>query len=133
MDKTPASADITGVADTALWVAALRAHESQRKAPAFLDPLAGGLAGARGEAIARSFPNAAAVEWAVVLRTAALDRLIEEALAQGVDTVVNLGAGLDTRPYRLNLPKSLRWIEIDLPPLIDSKNSSDSAMESTIR
>jgi methyltransferase (TIGR00027 family) len=34
---------------------------------------------------------------------------------------LNLAAGLDTRPYRLELPQSLRWIEIDLPPLIEEK------------
>ena len=34
-----------------------------------------------------------------------------------VDLVLNLGAGLDTRPYRLPLPPSLDWIEVDLPDL----------------
>ena len=43
-------------------------------------------------------------------------------LATGVDTVLNLGAGLDTRPYRLDLPSDLRWIEVDFPKIIDHKN-----------
>jgi O-methyltransferase involved in polyketide biosynthesis len=34
---------------------------------------------------------------------------------------VNLAAGLDSRPYRLELPPSLRWVEIDLPEIIDAK------------
>jgi O-methyltransferase involved in polyketide biosynthesis len=35
--------------------------------------------------------------------------------------VVNLAAGLDTRPYRLKLSPSLKWIEVDLPAMIDYK------------
>ena len=123
----PSSATIADVADTALWVAALRARETRRSRAAFRDPLAALLAGERGDAIARSFRNSAAVEWGVVLRTAALDRLLEEALTAGIDTVINLGAGLDTRPYRLNLPPALRWIEVDLAPLIAAKDAALAA------
>ncbi len=35
--------------------------------------------------------------------------------------MINLAAGLDTRPYRLDLPASLRWIEADFPALIEEK------------
>src|SRR5258708_14233174 len=35
--------------------------------------------------------------------------------------VINLAAGLDTRPYRMDLPASLQWIEVDLPTMIDYK------------
>jgi methyltransferase (TIGR00027 family) len=35
--------------------------------------------------------------------------------------VLNLAAGLDTRPYRLDLPSELRWIEADLPKLLAEK------------
>jgi methyltransferase (TIGR00027 family) len=38
-----------------------------------------------------------------------------------VDTVLNLGAGLDTRPYRMELPASLCWIEADYPCVIEYK------------
>jgi len=38
-----------------------------------------------------------------------------------VDTVLNLAAGLDTRPYRLALAPSLRWIEVDFPDVIAYK------------
>jgi hypothetical protein len=41
--------------------------------------------------------------------------------SQGVDTVLNLGAGLDTRPYRMDVPQGLRWIEVDYPHVIDLK------------
>jgi len=35
--------------------------------------------------------------------------------------VVNLAAGLDTRPYRIDLPPSLLWIEVDLPEILAHK------------
>jgi O-methyltransferase involved in polyketide biosynthesis len=35
--------------------------------------------------------------------------------------VINLAAGLDTRPYRMDLPSSLKWIEVDLPGMMDYK------------
>ena len=60
----------------------------------------------------------------MIIRTSAIDRLIGEALIAGVDTVLNLGAGLDTRPYRMKLPASLRWVELDFPTIVDSKNAT---------
>lgn len=59
----------------------------------------------------------------MVVRTSAIDRLIYEALQSGVDTVLNLGAGLDTQPYRMKLPATLRWIELDFPNIVELKNS----------
>jgi methyltransferase (TIGR00027 family) len=56
------------------------------------------------------------------MRTCIIDDLVHEAIAAGCDTILNLGAGLDTRPYRLELPRSLRWIEVDFAPTIDFKN-----------
>ena len=35
--------------------------------------------------------------------------------------MINLAAGLDARPYRLELPASLKWIEVDLPDITDYK------------
>jgi O-methyltransferase involved in polyketide biosynthesis len=35
--------------------------------------------------------------------------------------VINLAAGLDARPYRMNLPNSLQWIEVDLPEILAHK------------
>jgi methyltransferase (TIGR00027 family) len=114
---------ITHVTDTAFWVAYFRAIESQRAAPAFHDPLASLLCGNRGRRIACSMPRADMVEWGMIVRTSAIDRLIYEALQAGVDTVLNLGAGLDTRPYRMKLPATLRWIEMDFPNIVELKNA----------
>jgi methyltransferase (TIGR00027 family) len=114
--------DIRNVADTALWVASLRARETARGDAVIHDEWAELLGGERGRAIARSMSPAALVAWGVVMRTSAIDRLVQEVLTTGIDVVVNLGAGMDTRPYRLALPASVHWIEIDLPAVVDAKN-----------
>jgi methyltransferase (TIGR00027 family) len=114
---------ITHVADTALWVATYRALESRRSDALFRDPLAESLAGERGRNIAASMPYPRIMAWALVIRTVAIDALIVDALALGIDAVINLGAGLDTRPYRMNLlPRTLRWIEVDFPQMMDYKS-----------
>ncbi len=116
-------ASIQDVSDTALWVATYRAIETEREDALFRDPLAARLVGERGRRIAEHMNEGRAVQWAVVIRTCIIDDFITTAIADGVDTIVNLGAGLDTRPYRMDLPPSLRWIEVDYPHLIDFKNT----------
>lgn len=74
-------------------------------------------------AVAKSMGFRDLMGWVMALRTTGIDRLIEMAIAAGADTVLNLGAGLDTRPYRLSLPKSLRWIEVDLEPIVQMKEA----------
>ena len=58
-----------------------------------------------------------------MIRTHIIDRFILDSIAEDIDTVLNLGAGLDTRPYRLDLPPNLRWIEVDFPVIIDHKET----------
>ena len=60
--------------------------------------------------------------WVVVIRTCIIDAFIREAIAAGCDTILNLGAGVHTRPYRLELPPTLRWIEVDFAATIEFKN-----------
>ena len=118
----PAS-PIENVQDTALWVATYRADESERSDALFKDPFARRLAGERGRDIAHRMRNKRQVAWSLVLRTVIIDDFILTAIADGFDTVVNLGAGLDARPYRMQLPASLRWIEVDYPGMIEHKET----------
>ncbi|HEX3696539.1 MAG TPA: SAM-dependent methyltransferase [Polyangia bacterium] len=122
MIPEPSSSPIQHVSDTAFMVAHHRAVESARPDALFVDPLAALLAGERGAAITRGLPMQPMVGWSVAIRTRIIDQYIAGAIAAGCDTVVNLGAGLDTRPYRLSLPPSLRWIEVDYPALITFKD-----------
>jgi methyltransferase (TIGR00027 family) len=113
---------IRNVSDTALWVAVFRARESERKDALFYDPYARQLAGERGEEIAKQVGMAG---WPIVVRTQVLDELILKAVEEdGYDTVLNLAAGLDTRPYRLALPATLRWVEADLPDMVEYKRQA---------
>jgi methyltransferase (TIGR00027 family) len=115
-------ATLQNISDTALWVATYRAWESERTDALFHDPYARRLAGPRGEQMVRSLPGGGSMSWAMVVRTVALDDIILRVTRDlGADTVLNLAAGLDARPWRLPLPPDLRWIDVDLPHMLDSK------------
>jgi methyltransferase (TIGR00027 family) len=113
---------VSNVSDTARWVTALRAKESARPDALFHDPLADRLAGERGHAIVSAAPRSIRDGWWLVARTKIIDDLIADAISQGCDRVLNLAAGLDTRPYRLDLPPELIWVEADLAPLVAEKD-----------
>ena len=115
-------ANLRNISDTARWVAIYRAIESERPDALFLDPLARRLAGERGERISETKNFANRYAWSFVARTVLFDRFIAEGITSGADMVVNLAAGLDTRPYRMELPSQLHWIEIDLPDLLAYKS-----------
>ncbi len=112
---------IRNISDTALWVALYRAEETERPDALFRDPYARALAGERGAQIFASIPKRAHHQWAYAMRTLLFDQYIRAEVATRADMVINLAAGLDTRPYRMQLPSSLQWIEIDLPEMIDYK------------
>ena len=115
---------IRNISDTARWAAVFRAQESERPDALFRDPLAKRLAGERGTQIASAMEMHQRFSWSWVMRTYVFDQYIERALANGVDTVLNLAAGLDARPYRMPLQQSLRWIEVDLPELLAYKEQA---------
>ncbi len=118
----------TGVGTTALGVAGARALETARDDRLFEDPFAAAfLAGAGWQR-----PDPADLEpgrrgrlgamaaW-VVTRTRFLDDLVLDAAASGVRQVVLLGAGLDSRAFRLRWPESTRVFELDHPEMLAFK------------
>jgi methyltransferase (TIGR00027 family) len=115
---------IRNISDTARWVATYRARETERPDALFRDPLAARLAGERGERIAGATPNVAGSDWPFIVRTVLFDRIVAEEVKRGIYAVVNLAAGLDTRPYRMTLPASLRWVEVDLPEILQYKSDA---------
>src|SRR5437899_361360 len=120
MDKTEPL--IRNISDTARWAAVYRARETERPDALFRDPFARRLAGDRGEQIAAAMKFTDRHTWSWVTRTYLFDQFITEQIAQGVDAVVNLAAGLDARPYRMPLPPALKWVEVDLPDLLNYKD-----------
>src|SRR5262245_59774766 len=114
---------VRDISDTARWVAIFRAEESERPDAIFHDPFARKLAGERGEQIANAIEFSRTNSWAFVSRTYLFDELILQHVAAKYDMVINMACGLDTRPYRLPFPPELKWVEIDLPPILDYKSS----------
>ncbi|HWA58269.1 MAG TPA: class I SAM-dependent methyltransferase [Gemmatimonadales bacterium] len=122
MSGAAPSSGIESVADTARWVAMYRALETERRDAHFSDPFARRLAGPRGVAIYDRLPRQVKkAAWSVIARTTLLDRRLDARIQNGTTLVVNLAAGLDSRPYRLALPPHLRWIEVDNPDLLEEK------------
>jgi len=113
---------VENISDTARWVAIFRAEESERPDAVFHDPFARRLAGEKGEQIANAIEFGRKNSWSFVARTYHFDEFIMQHVEQGYDMIVNLAAGLDARAYRLQLPKTLKWIDVDLPGMINYKN-----------
>lgn len=114
---------VRDISDTARWVAIFRAEESERPDAIFQDPYARKLAGERGEQIANAVEFSRNNSWSFVARTYLFDELIMQHIAAGYDMVINMACGLDTRPYRLPFPPQLKWVEIDLPGILDYKSN----------
>jgi len=128
------SGKITHVSDTALMVAACRAHETELEDAWVRDPFAARLAGERGRAILDAMPYANMLRMGMAIRTRFIDELLLEALAAyPIATVLSVGCGLDTRPWRLELRPELRWIEIDFADMLDYKEGMMSGEKAHCR
>ena len=124
-DPRPATTGpIEHISDTARWVAMYRAFESERPDARFSDPYARRLAGARGEEIVRRMPRGLSMGWPMVVRTCLFDEIVMRRVRDpGLGVVLNLAAGLDARPWRLELPAALRWVDVDLPEILEHKRA----------
>ena len=118
---TETSAGVRNISDTALWAAHFRAQESRRPDALFRDPYAEKLGAAQGLEMARKLPHGESHAWAWVARTYLFDQMLQQEISAGADLIVNCAAGLDARPYRMQLPTTLQWIEADLPGILAYK------------
>ena len=101
-----------------------RALEAERPDALFQDSLSRRLAGEAGEGIACAIGDAELIARGIAVRTAVMDELILQKVKRDeVDLILNLAAGLDTRPWRLALPSILRWVDVDLPAILKYKTS----------
>lgn len=122
--RPPLHGDITHVSDTALMVAACRALESESSDGLVRDPFALQLAGLRGMEILRALPEPHVMSFGIGVRSRFIGELLLEALASNpIAAVINVGCGLDTRPWRLELTPDLRWIEVDFADVLDYKDA----------
>jgi O-methyltransferase involved in polyketide biosynthesis len=119
MERTPTS-QLRGVSETLLIPLHFRVEESRSETSSFED------------AMAEQFHDAVIYDWNGLgtgplssvqrMGMAARTRILDEQVGSFIAThpealLVNLGAGLDTRFYRLD-NGSISWIELDLPDVI---------------
>lgn len=58
-------------------------------------------------------------QYTVVLRARALDDWTRDFLTRHPDaTVLHLGCGLDSRAFRIDVPETARWFDVDVPEVI---------------
>ena len=53
----------------------------------------------------------------LICRTRYIDDVLNNAIKEGVGTVVNLGAGMDTRAFRISGIENIQYFELDFPEL----------------
>jgi methyltransferase (TIGR00027 family) len=120
--ENPQPVPLEGVGGTGLTIAGIRAAETERADRLFADPLAGAFVAAAGSPPSQATgQQAVALRFWVVARTVFLDELIMDACAGGCRQVVLLGAGFDTRAFRLPWPPGVRCFELDTRDVLDTK------------
>jgi O-methyltransferase involved in polyketide biosynthesis len=72
----------------------------------------------------RQLGGAELIARSLAVRTATIDGLINRLVREkAVDLVLNLAAGMDTRPWRLPLPASLQWVDVDAAEVLAAKTT----------
>ncbi|HUX70488.1 MAG TPA: SAM-dependent methyltransferase [Cellulomonadaceae bacterium] len=108
------------VTGTAPWIAAARARESARSDALFTDPWAADLAGKEGRDRLAASERASGQENPFLpVRTRFFDDLLTA--ATWAEQIVLLGAGMDTRAYRLDLHADTVVFELDAPEVFAAK------------
>lgn len=122
---------LSGIGETSLGVAALRAKEHARNDRLFEDPYAGRFLAAAdtdprkwsaGPTAGSGFLELMAEQ--VAVRTRFLDTSLLSAAAESCGQVVLLASGLDARPYRLDWPTGTRLFELDFADVLDFKRQA---------
>ena len=120
----------SGVGETAIGAAMMRARESLRADPLFDDPFAAAFIDAARPVFEdgptpEDDPQLATLEAAfaeaISVRTRFYDEFLLGAAESGCDQVVLLGAGLDCRAFRLPWPSDVHVFELDMPEVLAFK------------
>lgn len=127
---------VSGIGLTALGAAACRAIESSRADRLVEDPFAAAfIDGARspipmavrwpaeGEVVSDTDALLVDASSYIGLRSRFFDDYLSAACAGDLRQVVLLGAGLDTRAFRLDWPDGLRLFEVDQPKVLEFKSA----------
>jgi methyltransferase (TIGR00027 family) len=127
-----------GVGRTAVGMARVRADETGRPDRLFNDPYAQAFATAAagalpGGGVAGSGDPMAGVVHSAVVRTRFFDDFLMDACVSGCRQVVLVGAGLDTRAFRMPWPVGVSLFEIDLPAVLAFKEHVLTATDAVPR
>ncbi len=120
---------LSGVGNTARWIAASRAVETELPVPLFNDPYARELAGEEGFKLQSSMRVAMGAQGEgpdiyLSIRTKFLDDAIVDAVrSRSLRQVVVLAAGMDTRAFRIPWPEGLAVFEVDRDEIFDHKEA----------
>lgn len=115
------------VSRTAFYCCGLRMQDAEREHPVCGDTYAERFMSEEGLEYLRMFDGEDGANSSNLIRHRLVDDIVREALS-GAPTrrVFTIGAGFDTRPYRLD---GGRWAEVDMPELIAYKNERLPASE----
>jgi methyltransferase (TIGR00027 family) len=117
---TVETASIHSLQATARWTAAVRAGERERPDRLVDDPWAADLAGPEGMAWLAGRPEGSVLP--IVIRTRYFDDWLRTVAIDGpMRQVVLLGAGLDTRAWRLPWPAGVVVYELDRADALEAK------------
>lgn len=113
-----------GLALVSLMNASIRALEAEKTKPRlFFDSFAKNLAGELGKSLREKvLQQCPFVKSMILTRTKYFDDFINMCFAEkNIRQFVNLGCGMDTRAFRLNLPEEAHFYELDIPSVIAYK------------
>jgi len=119
------------VSKTALLTAAIRAQETQRTDRLYTDQFATQLAGAEGIGILQAYkasrdgnsPSLNVGDFNAI-RTRYFDETIQALVTNHqITQIILVGAGLDTRAFRISWPENTTIYEIDNETILDHKNA----------
>ena len=115
------------VSNTAFYCCGLRMEDVKRPNPICGDTYAEVFMDERGRAFFAQFAKETRPNSSNLVRHRVIDDILRADLASDPDRrIVTIGAGFDTRPYRLD---GGRWTELDAPELIAYKNERLPASE----
>ncbi|MFD3330746.1 class I SAM-dependent methyltransferase [Streptomyces sp. NPDC058701] len=107
--------------ETAFITAVIRADENRRTDRYLIDPFADHLVTPRARFAAARALEAGGTTGSVILRGRFGDQVLRDAVDSGITQVVVLGAGSDTRCWRLPLVSAVQVYEVDLPGQLEAK------------
>ena len=131
---------MSAVGETARWVAANRALETESADPLYRDPFARELAGATGFSMmsvmrgALGVPDTQNPDPYLTIRTRFFDDAVLRTVRElSMTQVVILAAGMDTRAFRLDWPEHLVLFEVDRHDVFEHKERCRSRCAGDVR